>query len=200
MSTRLVLATAWPCRRRRPSLRWRLCARAVWAGAPRGVRRRFAARLLRAKICVSWQLSAVVQRQPSARAATFCVPILPKKTRVACGSLRHTAPHGVTYLSIESPRPSRRSYGVCRNQNAGTAGPPRGPPRPQERNRSLGKLPKALLRLVYGSALSVWTASTWPPGFELGFRKAANAACQTRGSRCNSSVSRSDAAANNDQH
>ena len=36
----------------------------------------------------------------------------------------------------------------------GTAGPPRGAPRPQKRNQSLGKLPKASLRLVYGSALA----------------------------------------------
>ena len=36
----------------------------------------------------------------------------------------------------------------------GTAGPPRGPPRPQERNQSLGKLPKAVLRLLYGCALA----------------------------------------------
>ena len=39
-----------------------------------------------------------------------------KKNGVACGSLRHTAPHGVTYLSIESARTSRRLYGVYRNQ------------------------------------------------------------------------------------
>ena len=44
----------------------------------------------------------------------------------------------------------------------GDAGPPRGPPRPQERNQSLGKLPKASLRLVYGSALAVLATSTWP--------------------------------------
>ena len=63
-----------------------------WLGrAPCGVRRRFAARSLRAKICVWWQLSAVVQRQPSARAATFCVPILQKKMGLRAGPCAHGA-------------------------------------------------------------------------------------------------------------
>ena len=165
----LVLATARPCRRRRPSLRWRIISSCGLGRAPpRGVRR-FAAQSLRAKICVWWQLSAVVQRQPSARAATFCVPILPKKNGVACGSLRHTAPHGVTYLSIESSRTSRRLYGVYRNQtrDRGTAARATKAAGTQPKPR---ESPRASLRLLYGCALAVWTASTWPP-LSFGCRK-----------------------------
>ena len=83
MPTRLVLATAWPCRRRRPSLRWRMISSCGLGRAPpRGVRR-FAAQSLRAKVWVLWQPLAVVQRQPSARAA---FPILQKSIVFVCGS------------------------------------------------------------------------------------------------------------------
>ena len=96
------------------------------------------------------------------------------------GCVRVPAAHGASrrhYLSIESSRTSRRLYGVYRNKR-GTAGPPRGPPRAQERKRSHGKAPRASFELLYGCALAVWTASTWPP-LSLGSRpKGANAVCQ----------------------
>ena len=47
-----------------------ICSCCLGRAPPRGVRM-FAAQSVRAKICVSWQPLAVVQRQPSARAATF---------------------------------------------------------------------------------------------------------------------------------
>ena len=169
MPTRLVLATAWPCRRRRPSLRWRIISSCCLGRAPCGVRRRFAAQSLRAKICVWWQLSAVVQRQPSARASHLLCANFAKKNGVACGSLRHTAPHGVAYGSLESSRTSRRLYGVYRNQtrDRGTAARATKAAGTQPKPR---ESPRASLRLLYGCALAVWTASTWPP-LSFGCRK-----------------------------
>ena len=159
MPTRLVLATAWPCRRRRPSLRWRIISSCSLGRAPpRGVRR-FAAQSVRAKICVWWQPWAVLESHSSARAATFCVPM------ATWGCVRvpaHTAPHGVPYLSKESSRTSRRLYGVCcvQTRDRGPAARATKAAGTQPKPR---KLPKASLRLLYGCALSVWTASTWPP-------------------------------------
>ena len=132
-----------------------------WLGrAPCRVRRRFAAQSLRAKICVWWQLSAVVQRQPSARAATFGANFA-KKNGVACGSLRHTAPHGVTYLFIESSRNSRRLYGVYRNQTRD-----RGPA--ARATKAAGTQPKPRETPQGGIETSLWVrsgrsgTSTWP--------------------------------------
>ena len=170
-----VLATAWPCRRRRPSLRWRIISSCCLGRAPPCGVRRFAAQSVRAKICVSWQPSAVVQRQPSARAAPFVCQFCPKKMGLRagpCGTRRLT---GVTYLSIESSRTSRRLYGVYRNQTR-DRGPAARATKAAGTQPKPRKLPKASLKLVYGSALAVWTASTWPP-LSLAAGKEPNAAC-----------------------
>ena len=153
--------------------------------------RRFAAQSVRAKICVSWQPLAVVQRQPSARAASFCVPILPKKMGLRagpCGTRRLTA----SLTCIESSRTSRRLYGGYRNQTRD-----RGPaaratkatgtqPKPRESPQGVFR---TSLWVRFGSLDCLDLAS-----FELWLQERSKGGCQTRASRCNSSVSRSDAA------
>ena len=100
-----------------------------------------------------------------------------KKNGVACGSLRHTAPHGVTYLSIESSRTSRRLYGVCRVQTRGRGRTARATtaagtqPKPR-------KLPKASLRLVYGSVMAVRLPRLREKEPGLGTSKAKSGGCE----------------------
>ena len=101
-----------------------------------------------------------------------------KKNGVACGSLRHTAPHGVTYLSIESSRTSRRLYGVCRVQTRD-----RGPA--ARATKAAGTQPKPRETPQGVIETSVWVRSgsfdylDWPLVSDFGWRqKQPKAACQ----------------------
>ena len=83
------------------------------------------------------------------------VPKLPKMRPGvrALPIVRTPAPHGAAerVLGVVDPAGGCMAFVVSKR---GDAGPPRGPPRPQELNQSLGKLPKAVLRLLYGCALA----------------------------------------------